>query len=96
MPSSVAGDGADRILMLRRHQIVEEVFEFGLRGIGFDSAMPVFAIIDDKADLGSSARDQALATLQTPGMMPSLLPMAPGMSCRTGFLSLQHFQQRDK
>ena len=27
MPSSVAGDGADRILMLRRHQIVEEVFE---------------------------------------------------------------------
>src|SRR6185437_1591584 len=66
----------------------------GLRGIGFDSAMPVFAIIDDKADRGYSARYQALATLQTPGMIPSLLPMAPGMSCRTGFLSLQHFQKR--
>ena len=24
------------------------------------------------------------------------LPMAPGMRCRTGFPTLQHFQQRDK
>ena len=45
-------------------------------------------------------KELQLTLPSTTGMLFHLrfwkLPMAPGMRCRTGFPSLQHFRQRDK
>jgi hypothetical protein len=50
--------------------------------------------------LMEKAVDRAAESAHVPGCVLSApsrkLPMAPGMRCRTGFPTLQHFQQRGK
>ena len=45
---------------------------------------------------GRRCPDRPAASYQTRRGQPGKLPMAPGMRCRTGFPTLQHFHQRDK
>jgi hypothetical protein len=60
---------------------------------------PRSSVSDTRPSMRAASRsypDRPAASYQPRRGQPGKLPMAPGIRCRTGFLTLEHIQQRDK
>jgi NADPH:quinone reductase-like Zn-dependent oxidoreductase len=76
------------------------VTALGYGTTGLSVGQRVFGLADWHRDgtLAECRRcpDRPAASYQPRRGQPGKLPMAPGIRCRTSFLSLEHIQQRDK